>query len=67
MKSILRNYRPFQYMVKNKKNELEEYSGGFLTREEALAWYYENGVWLEQQFKRQLILVENKRLQLNLF
>ena len=57
--TLFRNYKPFQYKVYNNKAELEEYSGGFLTREEAEKWYNEHGVWLEETFKRTLVLVNN--------
>lgn len=66
-RNIFQNYKPFKYMVYNKEKELEEYSGGFLTREDAIQWYYNHGMWLENQFKRSLILVEDKKTQLNLF
>jgi hypothetical protein len=51
-------------MVKNRKKELEEYSGGFSTRDDAIQWYYEHGIWLENNLNRKLILVDNKRLKL---
>jgi len=57
---ILRSYKPFEYRVYNKKDELEPYSGGFLTKEKALEWYNEHGVWLENTFKRTLVLIDNR-------
>jgi len=57
--SNLRNYRPFEYRVYNRDAELEPYSGGFLTKEAAVEWYNKHGVWLEEKFKRTLVLVNN--------
>ena len=57
---ILRNYKPFEYRVYNNLAELEPYSGGFLTKEDAEKWYYKHGVKLEEMFKRTLVLIENR-------
>jgi hypothetical protein len=57
---IFRNWKPFEYRVYNKEAELEPYSGGFLTEEKALEWYNKHGVWLEEKFKRTLVLIENR-------
>lgn len=59
MNTIFRNYKPFEYKVYNNKAELEDYSGGFLTKEDANTWYNTHGVWLEKTFKRTLVLVDN--------
>ena len=60
------NYKPYIYRVENDKGRLEDYSGNFRTKEEALTWYSKNGVWLEQHFNRELILVKSTK-QINLF
>lgn len=60
------NYKPFMYKVENKKGRLEDYSGTFATKEDALNWYDKNGKWLEQHFNRELILTSENR-QINLF
>ena len=57
---ILRNHKPFEYRVYNNLAELEPYSGGFLTKEKAKQWYDKYGTWLEDKFKRRLVLVENR-------
>jgi hypothetical protein len=57
---ILRNFKPFEYRVYNNLEELEPYSGGFLTEEDAEKWYNKHGVWLEETFKRTLVLIENR-------
>jgi hypothetical protein len=57
----LRNFKPFEYRVYNSKKELEAYSGGFMTEEDAIKWYDKQGKWLENHFKRTLILIENRR------
>ena len=61
------SFQPFQYMTYNVRNEMEDYSGSFDTKEEAKQWYYEHGIWLENQFNRTLILIEKTKKQLNLF
>ena len=59
-------YKPFMYKVENKIGKLEDYSGTFSTKEEAQQWYSKQGKWLENHFKRELILTEETR-QINLF
>ena len=59
-------FKPYIYKVYNKIGKLEEYSGYFSTKEEAFNWYSKQGVWLENQFKRELILTEEYK-QINLF
>lgn len=63
----LRAHKPYQYRVYNNKAELEDYSGGFLSKEAAEEWYNTHGKWLESHFKRTLILVKhNYESNLNL-
>ena len=57
--TLLRNYKPFEYRVYNKDAELEPYSGGFLTKEDAQKWYDKHGTELEDMFNRRLVLVDN--------
>lgn len=56
----LRNFKPYEYKVYNINKELEVYSGGFMTEEDAIKWYNKQGKWLESHFNRNLILVENR-------
>jgi len=60
------SYKPFMYKVENIKGKLEDYSGTFETKDKAIEWYNTKGKWLENHFKRELILTENTR-QINLF
>lgn len=48
----------YQYQVKNRFNELEEYSREYKTREDAIKWYNEHGTWLENKFNRVLVLTK---------
>ena len=61
MRKKLRNFKPFEYKVYNSENELEVYSGGFMTKAEAIKWYDNHGKWLENHFNRNLILITNTR------
>jgi hypothetical protein len=60
MRKKLRNFKPFEYKVYNSENELENYSGGFMTEQIAIDWYNKHGVWLENHFNRKLLLIENR-------
>tara|TARA_R110002096_G_scaffold235346_1_gene425540 strand:- start:35 stop:259 length:225 start_codon:yes stop_codon:yes gene_type:complete len=64
MRKKLRNFKPYEYKVYNSENELENYSGGFMTEQEAIDWYNIHGVWLEQNLNRELILIDT---DINLF
>ena len=57
-------FKPYIYKVYNNIGKLEEYSGYFSTKEEALNWHSKHGKWLESHFKRELILIDT---HLNLF
>ena len=57
---ILRNFKPFEYKVYNRNDELENYSGGFMTEAKAIKWYDNHGVWLENHFDRKLVLIKNR-------
>ena len=59
-------YKPYIYRVENKQGNLEDYSGYFYTKEQALKWYEKEGRWLEKNLNRTLILVKNSK-QINLF
>jgi hypothetical protein len=59
-------FKPYVYKVYNRNGKLEEYSGYFSTKEEALNWHSKHGKWLENHFKRELILTEEYK-QINLF
>jgi hypothetical protein len=58
-----KNARPFEYMVYNSEGELEIYSSGFTTQDKAIEWYDKHGVWLENQFNRRLVLIENVEVE----
>ena len=60
MRKKLRNFKPFEYKVYNSENELENYSGGFMTEQIAIDWYNKHGVWLENHFNRKLLIIENR-------
>tara|TARA_R110000868_G_scaffold241567_1_gene497109 strand:- start:403 stop:618 length:216 start_codon:yes stop_codon:yes gene_type:complete len=60
MRKKLRNFKPFEYKVYNSENELEVYSGGFMTEQIAIDWYNKHGIWLENHFNRKLLLIENR-------
>jgi len=60
MRKKLRNFKPFEYKVYNSENELENYSGGFMTEQIAIDWYNKHGIWLENHFNRKLLLIENR-------
>ena len=60
MRKKLRNFKPFEYKVYNSENELENYSGDFMTEQLAIDWYNKHGVWLENHFNRKLLLIENR-------
>jgi hypothetical protein len=49
-------FKPYIYKVYNNIGKLEEYSGYFSTKEEALNWHSKQGVWLSNHFKRELII-----------
>ena len=60
MRKKLRNFKPFEQKVYNSENDLENYSGGFMTEQIAIDWYNKHGVWLENHFNRKLLLIENR-------
>ena len=49
-------FKPYVYKVYNRNGKLEEYSGYFSTKEEAINWRTKKGEWLSNHFKRELIL-----------
>ena len=63
---MIDSQKPFIYKVENNKGRLEDYSGGFDTKEQALEWFNKEGKWLENHFNRELILVERQE-PINLF
>lgn len=58
MQTALFNMAKYQYKVKNRFGELEEYSKEYDTMCEALNWYSQGGKWLEKECNRNLILCE---------
>ena len=57
-------FKPYVYKTYNNRGNLEDYSRYYYTRKEALDWYNKQGKWLENHFKRKLILIDT---HLNLF
>jgi hypothetical protein len=55
-------FKPYVYKVYNRSGKLEEYSGYFSTKEEAINWRTKKGEWLSNHFKRELILTEEYKL-----
>ena len=55
-------FKPYVYKVYNNIGKLEEYSGYFSTKEEAINWRTKKGEWLSNHFKRELILTEEYKL-----
>ena len=55
-------FKPYVYKVYNRNGKLEEYSGYFSTKEEAINWRTKKGEWLSNHFKRELILTEEYKL-----
>jgi len=60
MKDLRFSYKTMWYNPKSKTKELTNYSSTFKTEKEALTWYNNFGIKLENMFKRKLILTDRE-------